>query len=45
MNYIYMSKKWQKVFKTTSRVFVLTASGTGGVEAVILNIVRPVIRS
>ncbi len=31
----------KKVFQTNSRVFVFTASGTGGVEAAVLNIVRP----
>ncbi len=31
----------KEVFKTKHPVFVLTASGTGGVEAAVLNVVRP----
>lgn len=39
--YSHIEEMAKKVFQTNSRVFVFTASGTGGVEAAVLNIVRP----
>ena len=39
--YSHIEEMAKKVFQTNSKIFVLTASGTGGVEAAVLNLVRP----
>jgi len=39
--YSHIQEMAKKVFQTNSKIFVLTASGTGGVEAAVLNLVRP----